>query len=44
MVMIVKEHEKKARGFISVTRVTVRAHVSALRTFLLGPAILAWTG
>ena len=30
MVMIVKEHEKKARGFISVTRVTARAHVSAL--------------
>src|SRR5215467_60516 len=34
MVMIVKEHEKKARGFISVTRVTARAHVSALRRFL----------
>src|SRR4249919_258640 len=30
MVMIVKEHEKKARGFISVTRLTARAHVSAL--------------
>jgi hypothetical protein len=30
MVMIVKEHEKKASGFISVTWITVRAHVSAL--------------
>jgi hypothetical protein len=28
--MIVKDHEKKACGFISVTRITVRAHVSAL--------------
>jgi hypothetical protein len=30
MVMIVKDHEKKACGFISVTWITVRAHVSAL--------------
>jgi hypothetical protein len=30
MVMIVKDPEKKARGFISVTWITVRAHVSAL--------------
>jgi len=30
MVMIVKDHEKKAWGFISVTWITVRAHVSAL--------------
>ena|SRR5215470_3832455 len=30
MVMIVKDHEKKASGFISVTWITVRAHVSAL--------------
>jgi len=28
--MIVKDPEKKARGFISVTWITVRAHVSAL--------------
>jgi hypothetical protein len=28
--MIVKDHEKKARGFISVTQITARAHVSAL--------------
>jgi hypothetical protein len=28
--MIVKDHEKKACGFISVTRITVRVHVSAL--------------
>jgi hypothetical protein len=28
--MIVKDHEKKACGFISVTWITVRAHVSAL--------------
>jgi len=34
--MIVKEHEKKARGFISVTRVTARAHVSALPGLLPG--------
>jgi len=34
--MIVKEHEKKARGFISVTRVTARAHVSALPRLLPG--------
>jgi hypothetical protein len=30
MVMIVKDPEKKACGFISVTWITVRAHVSAL--------------
>jgi len=30
MVMIVKDPEKKACGFISVTWLTVRAHVSAL--------------
>jgi hypothetical protein len=30
MVMIVKEHEKKAHGFISVTRIAADAHVSAL--------------
>jgi hypothetical protein len=30
MVMIVKDHEKKAVGFISVTWITARAHVSAL--------------
>jgi hypothetical protein len=30
MVMIVKDHEKKAAGFISVTQITARAHVSAL--------------
>src|SRR5262249_49914295 len=30
MLMIVKDHEKKACGFISVTWITVRAHVSAL--------------
>jgi len=30
MVMIVKDHEKKACGFISVTWITVRAHVSGL--------------
>ena len=30
MVMIVKDHEKKAWGFISVTWITARAHVSAL--------------
>jgi hypothetical protein len=30
MVMIVKDHEKKAWGFISVTWITVRAHVNAL--------------
>ena len=30
MVMIVKNHEKKALGFISVTWATTRAHVSAL--------------
>jgi hypothetical protein len=29
MVMIVKDREKKARGFISVTWITARAHVSA---------------
>jgi hypothetical protein len=28
--MIVKDHEKKAVGFISVTWITVRTHVSAL--------------
>jgi hypothetical protein len=28
--MIVKDHEKKACGFISVTCITVRAHVSGL--------------
>jgi hypothetical protein len=28
--MIVKDPEKKACGFISVTRLTARAHVSAL--------------
>jgi hypothetical protein len=28
--MIVKDHEKKAWGFISVTWITARAHVSAL--------------
>jgi hypothetical protein len=28
--MIVKDHEKKACGFISVTQITARAHVSAL--------------
>jgi len=28
--MIVKDHEKKACGFISVTWITMRAHVSAL--------------
>lgn len=27
MVMIVKDHEKKSLGFISVTRVTVRSSV-----------------
>jgi len=27
--MIVKDHEKKAVGFISVTQITARAHVSA---------------
>src|SRR5215510_3426174 len=42
MVMIVKEHEKKARGFISVTRVTTPAHVSALRRFLPRPVMLVW--
>ena len=30
MVMIVKDHEKKTWGFISVTWITARAHVSAL--------------
>ena len=30
MVMIVKDPEKKACGLISVTWITVRAHVSAL--------------
>jgi hypothetical protein len=30
MVMIVKDHEKKAVGFISVTQITARVHVSAL--------------
>jgi len=30
MVMIVKDPEKEACGFISVTWITVRAHVSAL--------------
>jgi hypothetical protein len=44
MVMIVKEHEKKARGFISVTRVTARAHVSALRRFVPRPVMLVWAG
>jgi hypothetical protein len=38
--MIVKEHEKKARGFISVTRVTARAHVSALPSTYLGVPVL----
>src|SRR6266516_5208435 len=38
MVMIVKEHEKEARGFISVTRVAARAHVSALPGLLPGRA------
>jgi hypothetical protein len=30
MVMIVKEHEKKAHGFISVTRIAADDHVSVL--------------
>jgi hypothetical protein len=30
MVMIVKEHEKKAHGFISVTRIAADGHVSVL--------------
>jgi hypothetical protein len=44
MVMIVKEHEKEARGFISVTRVTARAHVSALPGSYLGVPVLAGPG
>jgi hypothetical protein len=30
MVMIVKGHEKKAQGFISVTRIAADDHVSVL--------------
>jgi hypothetical protein len=36
--MIVKDHEKKACGFISVTRITVRTHVSALPSYRGGAA------
>jgi len=36
--MIVKDHEKKACGFISVTWITARANVSALS----GPYAVSW--
>jgi hypothetical protein len=41
--MIVKDPEKKACGFISVTWITVRAHVSALPGSHGGAAIV-YTG
>ena len=43
MVMIVKDHEKKACGFISVTWITVRTHVSALPG-RRGGAAMVYTG
>lgn len=44
MVMIVKEHEKKARGFISVTWITARAHISALPGWYGGVATVSAGG
>jgi hypothetical protein len=42
--MIVKDHEKKASGFISVTWITARAHVSALPGPPAGAAIVYTSG
>jgi hypothetical protein len=44
MVMIVKDHEKKAWGFISVTWITARAHVSALPGRYAGVAAVSAGG
>src|SRR5215469_9256717 len=44
MVMIVKEHEKKTHGFISVTRIAADAHVSALPGLVRRGPHLSWRG